>query len=188
MQAYSVKRLLEMGTDPSLDTPSTQEECVAGLMAEINQDSPDGITVSIGPNQVNGTITIPIDIHHKVDNLVDGDSPTFYDRASQLQRKRHVHPLRDQPPRRETTDEARRATPWLWFDMKLPEPKCWEYQRATMASLETSLVRAGICNPKIVQKKGKHNVKKFEFHVTFSGVSLHGDPDPSHFPWWNLKA
>eukprot|EP00965_Chrysotila_dentata_P126606 4186494-Pleurochrysis_carterae.AAC.1 len=57
-----------------------------------------------------------------------------------------------------------------------------------MASLETSLVRAGIRNPKIVQKKGKHGVTKFEFHVTFSGISLQGDSDPSHFPWWNLKA
>eukprot|EP00965_Chrysotila_dentata_P123622 4086788-Pleurochrysis_carterae.AAC.1 len=72
--------------------------------------------------------------------------------------------------------------------MKLREPKCWEFQRATMASLETSLVRAGIRNPKIVQKKGKHGVTKFEFHVTFSGISLQGDSDPSHFPWWNLKA
>eukprot|EP00965_Chrysotila_dentata_P065305 2164041-Pleurochrysis_carterae.AAC.1 len=69
IQAYSVKRLLEMGTDPSLETPSTQEECVAGLMAKINLDSPDGISVSIGPNQVNGTISVPIDVAHKVDHL-----------------------------------------------------------------------------------------------------------------------
>jgi len=185
-QAYSVKRLLEAGTDPSLDTPSTQEECVAGLMAEINQDSPDGITVSIGPNQVNGSISVPVDIAYKVDDLVDGESPTFYVLANNNGNAtyiRYVISRMGEKPRMK--QGAQRP---LWFDMKLREPKCWEYQRATMASLETSLVRAGILNPKIVQKKGKHDVKKFEFHVTFSGVCLHGDPDPSHFPWWNLKA
>eukprot|EP00965_Chrysotila_dentata_P112769 3726065-Pleurochrysis_carterae.AAC.2 len=175
-----------MGTDPSLDTPSTQEECVASLVAEINQDSPDGITVSVGHNQVNGTITVPIDIAHKVDLLWDGDSPTFYVLATQNSNAtyiRYVSSRLGEKPR--VKQDAQRP---LWFDMKLREPKCWEYQRATMASLETSLVRAGVRNPKIVQKKGRHDVKKFEFHVTLSGVSLQGDPDPSHFPWWNLKA
>jgi len=185
-QAYSVKRLLEAGTDPSLDTPSTQEECVAGLMAEIRQDSPDGITVSIGPNQVNGTISVPIDIAHKVDDLVDGDSPTFYVLANHNGNATYIRYVISRIGEKPRTKQGAQRP--LWFDMKLREPKCWEFQRATMASLETSLVRAGILNPKIVQKKGKHDVKKFEFHVTFSGVCLHGDPDPSHFPWWNLKA
>mmetsp|Transcript_18194 Transcript_18194/g.38546 ORF Transcript_18194/g.38546 Transcript_18194/m.38546 type:complete len:310 (-) Transcript_18194:407-1336(-) len=186
IQAYSVKRLLEMGTDPALETPSTQEECVAGLMAEINQDSPDGITVSIGPNQVNGTISVPIDIAHKVDDLADSESPTFYVLANHNGNATYIRYVISRAGEKPRMKQGAQRP--LWFDMKLREPKCWEFQRATMASLETSLLRAGIRNPKIVQKKGKHDVKKFEFHVTFSGVSLHGDPDPAHFPWWNLKA
>mmetsp|Transcript_29776 Transcript_29776/g.65122 ORF Transcript_29776/g.65122 Transcript_29776/m.65122 type:complete len:148 (-) Transcript_29776:844-1287(-) len=128
IQAYSVKRLLETGTDPSLDTPSTQEECVAGLMAEINQDSPDGITVSVGPNQVNGTITVTIDIAHKVDFLVDGDSPTFYVLANHNGNATYIRDVISRLGKKPRVKQGAQRP--LLFDMKLREPKCWEYINA----------------------------------------------------------
>eukprot|EP00965_Chrysotila_dentata_P047678 1581641-Pleurochrysis_carterae.AAC.1 len=63
---YKVYETTRLFGDKELDAPravpASQEDFVAGLMAELDHDTPDGITVAVGPFSTKGTFAVPISL------------------------------------------------------------------------------------------------------------------------------
>eukprot|EP00965_Chrysotila_dentata_P178822 5905129-Pleurochrysis_carterae.AAC.1 len=78
-QVYGTTRLFgNKDLDAPREVPASQEKFVAGLMAELDHDSPDGITVAVGPFSTKGTFAVPISLAPKVDEFIQSDQPIIH--------------------------------------------------------------------------------------------------------------
>mmetsp|Transcript_52493 Transcript_52493/g.114502 ORF Transcript_52493/g.114502 Transcript_52493/m.114502 type:complete len:282 (-) Transcript_52493:391-1236(-) len=154
-------------------------------MAEINTDSPDGITIAVGPYSTKGTFAVPIAIAHKVDELIGNGHPIIHVLANFQGNATYIrYEIGEKGEHQQKNQGAQRA---LWFDIRLRDTNALAWSIATIKALEVSLAEVGIINPKVRQKLGKHGYKKNEFHVTFSGTTYNGNTAISAFPWWQLR-
>uniref|UniRef100_A0A7S4F6L8 Uncharacterized protein n=1 Tax=Chrysotila carterae TaxID=13221 RepID=A0A7S4F6L8_CHRCT len=185
-QVYGTTRLFgNKDLDAPREVPASQEEFLAGLMAELDLDNPDGITVAVGPFSTKGTFAVPIAIAPKVDEFIQGDHPIIHVLANLQGNAIYIrYEIGEKGESQRTKQGAQRA---LWFDIRLRDTDALAWSIATIKALETSLAEVGIVNPKVRQKTGKHGYKKNEFHVTFSGTDHRGNGALHSFPWWQLR-
>eukprot|EP00965_Chrysotila_dentata_P122519 4049499-Pleurochrysis_carterae.AAC.1 len=78
-RVYGATRLFgDMDLDAPKEVPASQEEFVAGLLGEIGHDSPDGITVAIGPYSIKGSFAVPIELVPQLDQFIQGEHPVVH--------------------------------------------------------------------------------------------------------------